>query len=47
MVYPIDRFKELETTGVIGSLASVHYSFMGAGSPPNNTNTARFNWPDA
>ena len=34
MVYPIDRFKELETTGVIGSLASVHYSFMGAGLLP-------------
>ena len=31
LVYPIDRFKELETKGVIGSLASVHYSFMGAG----------------
>ena len=24
LVYPIDRFKELETTGVFGSLASVH-----------------------
>ena len=34
MVYPIGRFKELETTGVIGSLASVHYSFMGAGLLP-------------
>ena len=34
MVYPIDRFKELETTGVIGSLARVHYSFMGAGLLP-------------
>lgn len=34
LVFPIDRFKELEETGRIGSLASVHYSFMGAGLEP-------------
>jgi len=26
---PIDRLKELETEGVIGSLADINYSFMG------------------
>ena len=34
LVYPIDRFQELVEEGVIGSLASVHYSFMGAGLEP-------------
>lgn len=34
IVFPIDRFRELEADGEIGSLASVHYSFMGAGLPP-------------
>ena len=34
LVYPIDRFKELEARGAIGSLANVHYSFMGAGLMP-------------
>jgi D-proline reductase (dithiol) PrdB len=34
LVYPIDRFKELLSDGAIGSLASVHYSFMGAGLAP-------------
>ena len=33
-VFPIDRFKELANAGTIGSLASVHYSFMGAGLVP-------------
>ncbi len=35
IVFPIDRFRELEADGTIGSLASVHYSFMGAGLPPD------------
>ncbi len=35
LVFPIDRFRELETTGRIGSLASIHYSFMGAGLSPD------------
>ena len=34
LVFPIDRFKELEIKGAIGSLADVHYSFMGAGLEP-------------
>jgi D-proline reductase (dithiol) PrdB len=34
LVFPIERFRELEAQGVIGSLASVHYSFMGAGLLP-------------
>ena len=28
-IFPIDRFKELETEGVIGGLAETNYSFMG------------------
>ena len=31
VVFPIDRFKELEARGEIAGLASHHYSFMGAG----------------
>ncbi len=34
LVFPIDRFKELVAAGRIGSLANVHYSFMGAGLMP-------------
>ena len=34
LVFPIDRFRELETEKKIGSLAEVHYSFMGAGLMP-------------
>ena len=34
LVFPIDRFRELEARGDIGSLARVHYSFMGAGLMP-------------
>ena len=34
LVYPIDRFRELVESEVIGSIASVHYSFMGAGLLP-------------
>ena len=30
VVFPIDRFGELEASGAIGSMADVHYSFMGA-----------------
>ena len=36
LVFPIQRFKELATKGIFGSLASVHYSFMGAGLPPES-----------
>ncbi len=34
LVFPLDRFKELASDGVIGSLADIHYSFMGAGLLP-------------
>lgn len=34
VVFPLDRFKELVSEQTIGSLADVHYSFMGAGLPP-------------
>ena len=34
LVLPVDRFAELESQGEIGSLASVHYSFMGSGLLP-------------
>ena len=34
IVFPLGRFQELEEQGVIGSLADVHYSFMGAGLLP-------------
>ena len=34
LVFPLTRFNELVDDGVVGSLASVHYSFMGAGLLP-------------
>ncbi|MBU1565801.1 MAG: glycine/betaine/sarcosine/D-proline family reductase selenoprotein B [Proteobacteria bacterium] len=33
MVFPLDRLRELEQQGFIGSLSEFHYSFMGA-TPP-------------
>ena len=30
VIFPIDRLKELDEDGVIGSVADFHYSFMGA-----------------
>jgi len=33
VAFPIDRLRELAADGTIGSLASVHYSFMGAFPP--------------
>jgi D-proline reductase (dithiol) PrdB len=35
IVFPIDRFRELDAQGKIGSLADFHYSFMGAGLTPD------------
>jgi D-proline reductase (dithiol) PrdB len=32
-VFPIDRLRELVAEGTLGSMASVHYSFMGAFPP--------------
>ena len=34
VVFPIDRLRELVAGGTVGSLASLHYSFMGAGVDP-------------
>ena len=34
VVFPIDRLRELESDGVVGSVADHHYSLMGAGWPP-------------
>jgi D-proline reductase (dithiol) PrdB len=34
IVFPIDRLRELEAEGEIGSVAACHYSFMGAGWEP-------------
>jgi len=34
VVFPLARFYELVNKGIVGSLASVHYSFMGAGLLP-------------
>lgn len=33
VVFPIDRLRELAADGSVGSMASVHYSFMGAFPP--------------
>lgn len=35
LVFPLGRFRELVQSGIIGSLADVHYSFMGAGLLPS------------
>ena len=35
VVFPIDRFKELVDEGFIGSIASINFSFMGAGLLPD------------
>ncbi len=35
VVFPIDRFRELEVSGAIGSLATVHYAVMGASLEPS------------
>ena len=34
VVFPIDRLRDLEKSGEIGSVADFHYSFMGAGWEP-------------
>jgi len=34
IVFPLSRFRDLVERGIIGSLADVHYSFMGAGLAP-------------
>ena len=34
VVFPLDRLRELEASGAVGSMANVHYSFMGAYTDP-------------
>lgn len=41
LVFPIDRLRELAEAGAIGSLADMHYSFMGANAPDNLEPAAR------
>jgi D-proline reductase (dithiol) PrdB len=41
VVLPIDRLNELQREGVIGSVASVHYAFMGATPPARIERAAR------
>ena len=41
VVLPIDRLRELAEEGVIGGVASCHYSFMGATDPTQMEGTAR------
>jgi D-proline reductase (dithiol) PrdB len=36
IVFPLARFRELAARGIIGGLADVHYSFMGAGLLPGS-----------
>ena len=36
LVFPIDRLRELEAEGKVGSVADLHYSFMGAGLLPKS-----------
>ena len=36
LVFPIDRLRELEAEGKVGSVADLHYSFIGAGLLPQS-----------
>ena len=41
VVFPVDRLRELAEEGVIGSVADLHYSFMGAHDPVSMEQQAR------
>lgn len=41
VVFPLDRLAELAAEGIVGSLASYHYAFMGATDPGRMEDTAR------
>jgi D-proline reductase (dithiol) PrdB len=41
VVLPLDRLREMAQAGTIGSVASTHYSFMGATDPRNMEANAR------
>jgi D-proline reductase (dithiol) PrdB len=40
VVFPLDRFREIAADGLIGGLASAHYSFMGGGLLPDAYETS-------
>ena len=40
-IFPLDRLNEMANEGMIGSLASYHYSFMGATDPTQMEDEAR------
>ncbi len=40
-VFPIDRLRELAEAGIVGSVASYHYSFMGSTDPKRMEPAAR------
>ena len=40
LVFPLERLRELEASGEIGSVARWHYSFMGATAPSRMDETA-------
>jgi D-proline reductase (dithiol) PrdB len=41
VVFPLDRLRDLEREGTIGSVADTHYSFMGATDPAQMEANAR------
>lgn len=41
VVFPLDRLRELEADGTIGSISGFHYSFMGASEGPTLEAKAR------
>ncbi len=41
VIIPLDRLDEMETYGEIGSVADMHYSFMGAADPVTMEKSAR------
>jgi D-proline reductase (dithiol) PrdB len=41
VVFPLDRLREMEQDGLIGSVADYHYSFMGATAPELMETSAR------
>jgi D-proline reductase (dithiol) PrdB len=41
VVFPLDRLRDLEREGAIGSVADTHYSFMGATDPVQMVSHAR------
>ena len=41
VVYPLDRLRAMAADGAIGSVASTHYSFMGATDPRGMEANAR------